>query len=302
MKRTLPSFRRSFALAAFAFASSLALAAAGCGGVQDPPPAPLAHHFDDMYIAQVAMDQRQAMIQAQQEHSVARMEKAKAEADLAETTLMLDVARNEAKSSSNDFDSAKKTKLAAEKSADNDRITAASKDFAAAELAQKSAKARVAYLDAYRNWLKKVQRYTDENQYWQEARFELAKSQLAAKNNISPKGFALNQYESQEQVRAKRAAAAKERATAAKTKASAARDTWLKLQAETDTAKGTKNSFPDPMGNLNTTGTGVTIGGAGMAADKAAPAANDPTAVPAPAAPAAPTAPAAPAPAAPATK
>jgi hypothetical protein len=209
------------------------------------------------------------------------MEKAKAEADLSETQLQLDVASNEAKSSTNDLDSAKKAKAAADKSADQTRVAQATKELAAAEFANKAAMARKQYLVDYRNWLKGVQRYTDHNQFWRESQVELAKAKVAQGNNIAPPGFAVAKYEAQETARAKATGASKDKAAALKTKAAASRATWQKLQAESDKAKGTPSNFPDPMGKVEngtdmTQGaSGITIGGSGSTTTT--PNAQDPT-------------------------
>src|SRR5689334_22038852 len=101
--------------------TGLALATA-CGGPQDVPPAPLSYHFDEMYIAALGIDAKKAVIAAQQEYFVAKMEKAKAEADFKESQVTLDIARNERQAAVLDESSASSRKKAAEQSADQNRI------------------------------------------------------------------------------------------------------------------------------------------------------------------------------------
>ncbi len=293
MKR-LPAFLSSLLLSGL-----LATAVVGCGGAQDGPPAPLSTRFQESYIAALGPDKQAAVLDAQTGWAAGKMEKAKAEADLSETQLQLDVASNEAKSSTNDLDSAKKAKAAADKSADQTRVAQANKELAAAEFATKAAVARKQYLTDYRAWLKGVQRYTDHNQFWRESQLELAKAKVAQSNNIAPPGFAIAKFETQESVRGKNTNAAKEKAAALKVQASASRSAWLKLQAESDKAKGTASNFPDPMSKVEngtdmTQGaSGITIGGSGSSTTT--PNAQDPTTV-TPVAPVAPTTPTAPTP------
>lgn len=222
--------------------------AASCGGgSDDSPPTPLARHFDDMFIADVGMDQKQAVLQTQQDYSIAKMENAKAEADYNEATAQLTGVRNDQKGTRLAIDTAISNKKQAESSADNNRINQATKELHAAEQLAKAADARVKYHDAYRNWLKRHWRYTQENMYWREAKFELAKSQLAQKNNKSPKGVDYNWFPTQEQSRGKRVGSAKEKADAERQRAMAARDTWIKLQAGADKENGRPSARPDPM-------------------------------------------------------
>ena len=67
--------------------------AAGCGGPSDEPPGPLGKHLDDMYIAQIPLDQKQSVVQTQNDWSLAKMENAKADADLNEANAQLSVVR-----------------------------------------------------------------------------------------------------------------------------------------------------------------------------------------------------------------
>jgi hypothetical protein len=223
------------------------LTLAACGGSDDSPPGPLGKHFDDMFIADVGMDQKQQVIQTQQDWSVAKMENAKAEADLNEANAQLTAVKNDQKGTQLAIDTAISNKKQAESSADNNRINAAAKELHTAEALKKAADMRVKYYEAYKNWLKRHMRYTQENMYWREAQFELAKSQLAQKNNKSPKGVDYNWFPGQEQQRSKRVAGAKGKADAEKQKAAAARENWLKQQEMAYKEAGRASSLPDPM-------------------------------------------------------
>src|SRR5215467_8801139 len=139
---------------------------AGCGGSSDSPPGPLAKHFDDMYIAAIPPTQKPAVVQTQQDWSVARMENAKAEADLNESVTQLSIAQNDQKRAQLAVESAVSAKKAADASADTNRVNDAARNLHIAEDVARAAEARVRYIEAYRNYLKVVLRYTQENMYW----------------------------------------------------------------------------------------------------------------------------------------
>lgn len=232
------------------FALVLAVVAA-CGGSSDSAPKPLSRHFDDMYIAQIPLDQKQAVVQAQNDYSVAKMERAKAEADLSEANAGVEIAKNDRKSANNSVDSAVTNKKQAEATGDQNRINDASRQLRAAELAKKAAEKRVKYMEVYRDWLKQHARYTEENMYWREAQFEVAKADVAQKNNISPKDFKFAEYPKQVEERQGRVGKAKDRAEDHRKKASEARQEWLKQQGEADEANGRTSDLPDPMAKLS---------------------------------------------------
>src|ERR1043166_9018206 len=126
----------------------IAVLAAACGG-SDSPPGPLAKHFDDMYIATVPPAQKPSVVQTQQDWSVARMENAKAEADLNESATQLSIAQNDQKRAQLAVDSAVSAKKAAEAAADTNRLNQAAKDMHTAEDIARAADERVKYITAY---------------------------------------------------------------------------------------------------------------------------------------------------------
>lgn len=224
----------------------LALSLNACGS-SDNPPGPLANHFDDMYIAQIPLAQKQAVVDSQQAWSIAKMENAKAQADYNDSTTMIQVANNDLKTLHIGVDTAVTQKNSAQKSGDMNRVNTATKDLNVAETLEKAGKARVAYLNAYREYLRVYLRFTQENMYWQEARYEVAKSSLAQKSNIAPQNVKYEWFPSQEQDRGKRTQASKGRADNARTEALRQRDAWLALQKEADTANGHPSNIPDPL-------------------------------------------------------
>jgi len=224
----------------------LALATAACG-TSDDPPGPLGRHFDDMYIAQIPIAQKQSVVDSQQAWSIAKMENAKAEADWNDSGTAVTIAQNDLKTLRIGVDTAITQKKSAQTSADTNRINTATKDLAAAEALAKAGEARVRYLSEYRNYLKVYWRYTQENMYWQEARYEVAKSTLAQRSNIAPQNVKYEWFPSQEQERGKRVQGAKARADGARGNVLKQRDAWLAAQKDADTQNGKASNLPDPM-------------------------------------------------------
>lgn len=227
------------------FAIGFGALLAACGGGGDPGPTPLAHHFDDMYIAQVPLEEKQAVITTQNDYSVAKMERAKAEADLNDAGVQLDIARNERQQASLDEKSANTRKKAAEDSGDQNRVNTATREVRAAELSRKAADQKVAYLEAHRRYLKKQLRYTEENLYATEAKFEQAKSRLAKAKNIRPKNFDPGVYDRQAEDRARRTQRARQVAADEKAKAETKKKQWQGMVKEAERLGAPKTS-PSP--------------------------------------------------------
>jgi hypothetical protein len=238
------SHSKIFAIAVLAVGVLLA----ACGGSSDTAPGPLSKHFDDMYIAAIPLDQKQSVVTTQNDWSLAKMQNAKAEADFNESTTQLSIVRNDQKAAKLGVDSALSNKKSAEASADTNRLNQATRDLHNAEDVAKAADARAKYYEAYRAYLKVVLRHAQENMYWREAQYELAKAQLGQKNNIAPKGVTYDSFAKQEQERNKRASSSKDRAESEKRRALSARDNWLKAQETADRETGRSQNLPDPLG------------------------------------------------------
>ncbi|MGE0871240.1 MAG: hypothetical protein AB7P03_21930 [Kofleriaceae bacterium] len=221
---------------------------AACGGASDPPPGPLTSHFDDMYLAAVPLEQQQIVIQTEHDWRIAKMENAKAEADLNEAATQIAIANNDYQSTRLAIDSAVSEKKSAEASANTTRINQATKDLHTAEAVSKAAESRVRYYKLYRDYLEKYHRYTLENMYWRESQYEVAKAQVAQRNNIAPRnGPQFSDFPKQESERNKRAQSAKQKAEAEKQEAMKARTAWLSLQQTADRELGRPSVVPDPL-------------------------------------------------------
>jgi hypothetical protein len=235
--------RRHLFSLALALPFTLPLLAGSCGG-KDTTPKPLRHQFDDMYIASVPIEEKQAVFQAQQEHAMARAEAAKAESDFNEAGVQLDVARNERKQALIEEESAKRRKKAADDSGDMNRINAALRELRAAELLRKAADEKVDYYVRQRAYLKENIRYTKEQMYAKEAAFELAEARVAQQHNIRPRGFDLKLYEEQAKERSRLAQRARAEADRERKNAETARKRWQTTQAEADRMRGVAPAVP----------------------------------------------------------
>jgi hypothetical protein len=158
------------------------------------------------------------------------MERAKAEADYNESGTKIDIAKNERDQAILSEKSAAAEKKAADGSNDLTRINAASAEMRRAELARKAADEKVSWLNADRGYLKKWLRYTTENMYAAEAKFELAKARVAQQRNIRPPGFELGRFEKQNTERSERAQRERAKAMQEKEKSDARRKQWESMR------------------------------------------------------------------------
>lgn len=219
-----------------AFSTCLAgLYLLACGGGGNPAPKPLKYHFDDMHIAAVPLGEKQPIIQAQNDYSVAKMQRAKADSDWNESDTKMTVAKNEREQAILAEKSASSEKKAADNSADMTRVNAAAGEAQRAELARKAADEKVSWLKAQRKYLKKWVRYTEENMYAKEAKYEMAKARVAKQKQIKPKGFDFGHYEKQYKQRSERAQRARAVANKEKSKADTKKKKWQSMKSS---AKG----------------------------------------------------------------
>jgi hypothetical protein len=243
----------------------VALSIVACGGASDSPPGPLSKHMDDMHIARIPLDKQGSVVEAQNKWAISKMENANAEANVQEADAQLHQAVNDHKAAKLAIDSAIAAKKSAEQSSDMNRMNNAQKDLRSAEDSEKAAKARVQYFEAYRAYLKRYHRYTQENMYWREAQYESAKAQVAKSNNIAPKGINLDDFPRQMEERGKRTTSAKEKAESEKSKAVSARQSWLTAQSAADKATGRTGTLYDPMAPKEG---GPTMVGGGISQEK----------------------------------
>ena len=210
----------------------------GCGGGGNPGPKPLSFHFDDMYIARVAMEEKQPIIEAQNEYSKAKMERAEAEAGLEDVKTKMSVAKNERQQALLEEKSARAKEKAANDSGDMTRVNNAKRELRSSELLRRAADQKIEALKAKRVYLKRLVRYTIENMYAKEAKFELAKGRVAKKNNVRPRGFKISNYEKQASQRSREAQKSKALAEREKSQFEKEKKKWKSMNSESDKARG----------------------------------------------------------------
>ncbi len=223
------------------------LALVGSCGSSDKPPGPLPNHFQDMYIAALPLDQKQAIVSAQQNWNVSQMETANADAQVKEAESQVHQARNDQKAAALAVDSANSNKKSADASKDMNRINPAAKELETAKNVQKAADARTHYVETYLAYLHRYQRYAQENMYYREAEYENAKAKLAQSNNIAPKDVNFASYQKQLDDRRSRTDGAKSKAESAKSSLNSPRESWLHAQENADKANGHAGVYWDPM-------------------------------------------------------
>ncbi len=183
---------------------TLVWTAVACGGGESRP-GPLAHHFDDMYIAQIPLSEKQAVLSAQNEYAAARMGRQTSEAEYNESATELEVAKNERAQAELDKKSEESRRKAAEESGDMNRINAVGLKVRSAALAVQAADKKVAYVEARRSFLRKKLLQAEDEMYAAEAQYELAKARVAQSNDIRPREFVFASYQSQAQERSRQA-------------------------------------------------------------------------------------------------
>ncbi len=223
---------RSFTL------SAIATLLLSCGGSAAPGPTTLQWRYDEVYIAQLSLEEKATVLKAQNEYQRARAQQMKAEADLNENNTKLQISQNEQKQGLLSEKSANQEKSAAESSGDMNRINLAAKASRIAVLARRASDEKISYLRAQRDYLKKYLRYCQEETYHREARYEHEKARLGKANNIAPKGVQYDKFQGQTADRSRRSQIAKQRAKQLAKKAEAAKKNWKKRLAEVDQARG----------------------------------------------------------------
>jgi hypothetical protein len=212
--------------------------ACGGGGGGASGPSPLKHVIDEVSIARVPSEGKPQVFAAQQEWDVAKSDKATADTNVTEVGTEISVAQDEAKQAGLAENSAKTKQKAAAGSGDVNRQNVAANDVRAAGLGEDTAAAKVAYLMAKRDYLKKVARAADFNVLAKQAKFELEKAKVAKANNIQPVGFVFDDFDVQFKDRTEAATKAKADADSEKQRAESKKADWKQKEKDWYAAKG----------------------------------------------------------------
>ena len=151
-----------------------------------PAGGPLSHTFDNTRIAAVALDSKQAVTQAQQQYDLALSQHGKADEAYRDAEVEQDVAEYQAERA------VLVSQLVATRV--NDKVQPTT-DTAA--LARKTSEAKVEFMRARREWLRKLDNSTFYAVYAAQAKLELERARVAQTNNLAPAGFDLTSFEQQ---------------------------------------------------------------------------------------------------------
>lgn len=213
----------------FAWIALAAAVTAACGGASGATrPKPLQYHFKEQYLAKLAPEDKAEMKAALAEYNRARQANHQAESDYADSKSKLDQAKGEASKAHGQKESADSQRENAEKAENNfNQLNMAKRDQRVAEVTARAADQKVEMLEAHRSYLEKWVAYTREYVYAAEAKYELAKANLARAHNIAPPDFAYQAYVDQYEKRRGKADKLKEPVDGAK-------DSWLAEKKDYD--------------------------------------------------------------------
>jgi hypothetical protein len=161
------------------FMIAAVLLAGACGGGSK-------YTIDDNVLAQVPLQEKQAMMAAQQERSIAGEQLLKAKADVAQADRERDIAENEYKASKLTVGSAELTKKSAEATGDVNRKAAAEHDLHVAELGKRAADAKLEWAKKRGDWLSAERVAAERQVKAADAKYELEKAKLASAKGIRP--------------------------------------------------------------------------------------------------------------------
>src|SRR5262249_36853226 len=157
---------------AAALASALFAGFLACGGGAK-------YKVDDVALAQVPVEEKQPIFQAENEVSVAKSEQVKALADAQSVDHDLDIADKEQEQAKLERQKGKLERDAADKAHDVNRVGQADGELKIAELGEKAADAKVDWLSRKKKWHKMQADAAEEHIGAAQARVELEKAQLA---------------------------------------------------------------------------------------------------------------------------
>jgi hypothetical protein len=194
-----------------------------------PAGGPLTNTFDNTRLASIGLEQKQAVAQAQQQHDIAQQQHAKAEDDYANSEVEQEVAEYQA------GHAVLVSQLVGTRL--NDRARPGTET---AQLARRTADAKVEFTRARREWLRALASSTLYAVYASQAKLELERARLAQSSGLTPAGFDLAGFEQQLAQRDRAAKAAADETDRQRQIASARLTAWNELERSFMQASGMK--------------------------------------------------------------
>jgi hypothetical protein len=200
-----------------AFLVVIAVALAACA---KPAGGPLKYTFDNAKIASVPLEAKTPVTQAQQQHDLAMLDKARAADGKRESEIEADVAEYQAQ----------RAQLVSQVVALRVMEQPAQPSAESGALARRAGEAKVGFARARHAWLAQLATSTFYAAYAAQAALELERAKLAQANNLAPAGFDIGVYQTQAAKRT--AAAARETAESDRLRkiADAKLATWNELE------------------------------------------------------------------------
>jgi hypothetical protein len=207
--------------------------AGACGGGSK-------YKIDDNVLAQVPLQDKQAMLAAQQERSIAQEELLKAKADAAQGDRERDIADNEHKAAKLGVDSAELAQKSAEATGDVNRKATAEHDLQVAKLGVKASEAKLDWSKKRGDWLNAVRDAAERQVEAADAKYELEKAKVASAKGIKPSDdFNVANFEIASLDKTKRHAEAKLEADKMKGEVDALERTYRERSDAWASARGT---------------------------------------------------------------
>lgn len=179
---------------------TLFIALLAAGGCSSGPK----YKIDDSVFAQIPVQEKQGMMMAEQERSIAKQEYQKAEADLKQVSRELDIAENEYKMAKLGVENAESSKKLAEQTGDVNRKNSAERDLRVSEMGKKAGQAKVDWLERKKKLIKREREAAEAHQKSADAKYELEKARLAQMRGIKPsEDFNVATFETQAMERDK---------------------------------------------------------------------------------------------------
>ena len=186
-----------------------------------PAGGPLAHTFDNTRIAAVPLDQKQPVVQAQQQHDLALLHQSTVTATYRDSEIEQDLAEHQSDRA------VVVSQLVASRQPDA-RPSAPSTE--SATLARRTAEAKVDFMRARRGWLAKAAEASLFAVYAAQAKLELERARVAQANRVTAADFNLEAYQRQLESREQAAKLAGEASDSERKSAETKLAAWGELE------------------------------------------------------------------------
>jgi|GEM_PF-2523671 len=193
--------------------------------------------IDDALLAQIPINEKQGVLNAQNDANVAKEEMRKAESDLISVNRDLDLADNEYKQTKLALDSAEINQKGAQ--GDLNRKATADRDVQIAKMGKRSADAKVSYFEKKKKWIKADRDAAEAHHTAALAAIELEKARIAVAHNMKPsEDFSVANFERESFDKQRKASEARVDVDKLKIEMEDLERKWRSMEGEYQGAKG----------------------------------------------------------------